>query len=140
MGRRMRDTTGARVRPRALRGGCLVLPLLAASLVLSTLACESQPVRTLRGGRLYLSGTEALDRGDPRGAIAQLEEAAILVPNASEIRNHLGLAYWSAGEEERARAAFEKALDLDCENEAARSNLARLAAEGATSLDLDRSD
>lgn len=108
---------------RWVRGG-LVLGLLTMLVA----ACESRAVRSLQAGRLYTTGTEALDRGDHQTAIAQLEEAATLVPDASEIRNHLGLAYWSAGDSERARAAFEAAIDLDCDNEAARSNLASLDA------------
>jgi len=108
---------------RWVRGG-LVLGLLTMLFA----ACESRAVRSLQAGRLYTTGTEALDRGDHQTAIAQLEEAATLVPDASEIRNQLGLAYWSAGEPERARAAFEAAIDLDCDNEAARANLASLHA------------
>jgi len=95
------------------------------------IGCQSPPVRAWQAGRLYTTGTEALDRGDHQTAIAQLEEAATLVPDASEIRNQLGLAYWSAGEPERARAAFEAAIDLDCDNEAARANLASLDAARA---------
>lgn len=102
--------------------------LLAWLLVSSALACESQAVRSFRGGRLYVTGTEALDRGDANAAVLALEEAAALVPTASEIRNHLGLAYEAAGEPDRARSAFEVAIDLDCDNMAARRNLARLDA------------
>jgi Flp pilus assembly protein TadD len=76
------------------------------------------------GARLYVSGTEALDRGETAAAIAQLERAAQLVPDASEIENHLGLAYVRAGRTNDARAAFRRALALDCDNEAARANLA----------------
>lgn len=98
--------------------------LIAATVV----GCQSQPMRTFRGGRLYVSGTEALDRGEVGSAIEQLEAAAELVPTASEIRNHLGLAYWSAGQVDRARTAFETAIELDCDNGAARENLAGLEA------------
>lgn len=120
---------------RWVRAGS-VLGLLAVLVV----ACESRAFRSLQAGRLYTTGTEALDRGDHQTAIAQLEEAATLVPDASEIRNHLGLAYWSAGDSDRARAAFEAAIDLDCDNEAARANLASLdaalaAPRAETSLD-----
>lgn len=97
-------------------------------LVSTASACQTPPARAWQAGRLYTSGTEALDRGDHATAIVRLEEAAVLVPGASEIRNHLGLAYWSAGDPVRARAAFEAAIDLDCDNAAARANLASLDA------------
>ncbi len=92
--------------------------LLAVGLVAATACAE------FRGARLYHSGTEALDRGDPTQAIADLERAAELAPGASEVRNHLGLAYAAAGRSDDAIASFEQALVLDCDNEAARRNLA----------------
>ena len=75
------------------------------------------------GARLYQSGTAALDRGDSERAIADLERAAELVPTASEVQNHLGLAYAAAGRDEDARSAFRRAVDLDCGNRAALQNL-----------------
>jgi Flp pilus assembly protein TadD len=95
-----------------IRTGCL----LSASAL--ALGCAS-----LQGARLYESGTEALDRGDSEQAIVELERAADLVPQASEVQNHLGLAYQAAGREREAEAAFRRAVDLDCENEAAVVNL-----------------
>jgi len=89
--------------------------------------CQSPPVLAWQGARHYAEGNDALDRDEPRRAIQEFERAAELIPHASEIRNHLGLAYWAAGEPKPARAAFEEALELDCENEAARINLNRLA-------------
>jgi len=41
---------------------------------------------------LYQNGTSALDRGDSQQAVVELERAAELVPEASEVQNHLGLA------------------------------------------------
>ncbi|MBW2495787.1 MAG: tetratricopeptide repeat protein, partial [Deltaproteobacteria bacterium] len=67
-----------------------------------------------------------LAEGEPQRAVAELERAAELVPRASEIRNHLGLAYWASGREAEARQAFEAAIDLDCDNAAARQNLESL--------------
>lgn len=86
---------------------------------------------TYEGARLYDTGTEALDRGDTALAIRRLEEAARLVPQASEIQNHLGLAYQDAGRDADARHAFERAVDLDCGNEAAKMNLRAVRARGA---------
>ena len=110
---------------------------LVASVCAVTLwtACETAVARTWQAGRLYVRGTEALELGEYDRAISELEEAARLAPRASEVRNHLGLADWEAGESARARVAFEEALALDCDNEAARTNLALLeAAEGAGPL------
>lgn len=87
---------------------------------------SSLPVRSLRAARYYAEGTRALDASDPPRAIAELERAAALMPEASEIQNHLGLAYWSAQREADALRSLERAVELDCSNEAARTNLERL--------------
>lgn len=105
--------------------------LLLAAALLSVPGCA-----TYQGARLYDRGTLALERGDAAAAVADLERAAALVPHASEIQNHLGLAYDAEGRPDDARAAFERAVALDCDNEAAQRNLhaaeARtVAAEGA---------
>ncbi|MCR9095940.1 MAG: tetratricopeptide repeat protein [bacterium] len=118
----------------------MAVSLLVGLLVWSALACESHAVRSFRGGRLYVTGTEALDRGDATAAVRALEEAAVLVPTASEIRNHLGLAYQATGDRDRARDAFEAAIDLDCDNMAARSNLARLDAGPGAPVEETRSE
>ena len=82
--------------------------------------------RAFRGARHYQAGTDALTRNDDVLAISELEQAADLVPHASEIQNHLGLAYWSDGRPLPAQLAFEKAIELDCDNLVARANLERL--------------
>lgn len=93
-------------------------------------ACVSLLVLALAGcaefhaARLYQSGTHSLDRGDAAAAVADLERAAELAPRASEVQNHLGLAYAAAGRESEALDAFRRALELDCDNDAARHNLA----------------
>jgi Flp pilus assembly protein TadD len=79
---------------------------------------------TYEGARLYQRGTAELDRGEPGAAILDLEHAATLVPESSEIQNHLGLAYSAAGRDGDALRAFRRAVDLDCDNHAARENLA----------------
>ena len=81
-----------------------------------------------RAARLYQSGTAALDAGQVERAMSDLEHAARLQPSASEINNHLGLAHMAAGDRKAARVAFEHALELDCDNSAARRNLAGVAA------------
>ncbi len=104
-----------RLRFRATRlavGGALCAVILLAP------GCAG-----LRAALLYQSGTSALDRGDSARAIADLERAAQLQPQASEVQNHLGLAYWAAGRERDARLAFRRAVALDCANAAAVQNL-----------------
>ena len=87
------------------------------------LPCALAGCASWEGAHLYQSGTAALDRGDSESAIADLERAAELVPMASEVQNHLGLAYAAAGRDDDARTAFRRAVDLDCGNRAAVDNL-----------------
>jgi Flp pilus assembly protein TadD len=77
-----------------------------------------------QAARLYNSGSDALERGDVERAVAELERAATLAPHASEIQNHLGLAYAASGREEDALRAFQRAVELDCDNRQALHNLA----------------
>jgi Flp pilus assembly protein TadD len=102
----------------ARNGRLLVILLLAAT------GCAS-----LEAVRLERSGRAALDRGDAAAAVADLERAAVLAPGASAIQNHLGIAYEQAGRREDAVRAYERAVALDCENEAAAANLAALRGE-----------
>jgi Flp pilus assembly protein TadD len=95
----------------------LLLPLVLA--LASAASCAG-----FDGARLYQRGTHALERGDPASAVRDLERAGELLPHASEVQNHLGLAYLEAGREREARAAFERAVTLDCDNQAAQHNLA----------------
>ena len=84
---------------------------------------------TWQAGRLYVSGTEALEAGHTARAVADLEAAAALAPHASEVQNNLGIAYLQAGRSEAALIAFERAVALDCSNPAAAANLRRLRGE-----------
>ena len=94
-----------------------LVPLLVAA-ALAAAGCAS-----LQGARLYTSGTEALDRGEPARAVEDLERAAELLPEASEVQNHLGLAYQAAQRPVDAENAFRQAVALDCDNAAAVENL-----------------
>jgi Flp pilus assembly protein TadD len=95
-----------------------VVAVPALVLWLGVAGCAS-----FEGARLYRSGTSALDRGEPERAVADLERAAALVPQASEVQNHLGLAYAAVGRPQDAERAFRRAVELDCRNAAARENL-----------------
>jgi Flp pilus assembly protein TadD len=79
---------------------------------------------TLEGYRHFRLGNAALDRGDLARAVAELELAATLAPERSEIMNHLGIAYAAAGRSGDALSAFERAVSLDCDNREAAANLA----------------
>jgi Flp pilus assembly protein TadD len=81
---------------------------------------------TFEGARLYSRGTAALEAGRTESAVADLERAAELVPEASEVQNHLGIAYQAAGRDAEAVRAFERAVALDCDNAAAQINLERI--------------
>jgi Tfp pilus assembly protein PilF len=93
---------------------------VAAGLAL-LLACAG--CSTFSGARLYSSGSRALDQGDAMTAIADLEQAARLLPDSSEVQNHLGIAYEAVGLEDAALGAWRRAVALDCGNEAALRNL-----------------
>jgi Flp pilus assembly protein TadD len=104
------------------------VPVVRLAVALLGIAWIGAGCATFRAARLYDAGTRALDRGELARAIGDLERAAALAPQASEIQNHLGLAYAAAGRPDDAHRAFERALALDCGNEAARHNL-RVAEE-----------
>lgn len=87
--------------------------------VVGQLGCAS-----LEGYRHFDAGSAALDRGDAATAVRELEQAALLVPERSEVHNHLGIAYSAAGRPQDARLAFERAVALDCDNREAAANLA----------------
>jgi tetratricopeptide (TPR) repeat protein len=131
--------------PRSARAlGIAVRLALALVMIVASAACQSGPVRAFQGARYYAAGSESLDRGDGEKAVQELLRAAELVPHASEVQNHLGLAYLATGDSNRARVAFEAAIELDCDNEAARLNLVSVMppqASGFSELrDPERSD
>ena len=103
-----------------------VLRVLAIGACALLLACGA-----VEGARLYHEGTEALERGDSAQAVRALESAAERAPEASEVQNHLGLAYLAEGRRGEAILAFERAVELDCDNAAARHNLELLRGDSA---------
>jgi Flp pilus assembly protein TadD len=93
------------------------------TLALVAFAVTQSGCASFRGARAYQRGSEALDRGDAPVAISEFERAAILVPHASEVQNHLGIAYSMEGRWDSALSAFRRAVELDCDNLAAQRNL-----------------
>ncbi len=108
--------------PRALcrfcRGGLRRAVFGLGLLLLALGGCA-----TLEAAQLYERGTQALDAGHFEVAVRDLERAAELTPGVSEIHNHLGLAYAAQGKEWKALAEFQRAVEFDCDNQAARRNL-----------------
>ena len=111
---------------------------LLATLLLALLPAGLGACATIEGARFYGRGTEALERGDARGAITNLERAADLVPHGSEIHNHLGIAYAAEGRDGDALRAFRRAVALDCDNAAAQRNLRAAEAQLAAGAPLAR--
>ena len=58
-------------------------------------------------------GRAMLDQHDLNGAIAELSLAMSLDPKSGEAKSLLGVAYWRKGFRDRARTAFESAVQTD---------------------------
>jgi Flp pilus assembly protein TadD len=87
---------------------------------------------TTSATRLFRSGTAALDHGDSTRAVRDLEAAAGLLPDSSAVHNHLGLAYAASARHAEALREFDRAVEIDCANQAAQTNLARARAAQAS--------
>jgi Flp pilus assembly protein TadD len=116
--------------PCRRRAGRRESPLVRVPLAIALLAAGLAGCAQVEASRLLRSGSAALDRGEPARAVAELERAAALAPQASAVQNHLGIAYERSGRPSDARRAYERAVELDCENEAARANLQALGPAG----------
>lgn len=106
----------------------------ALRLLLLVALCGPAPLAgcaSFEAMRAFQRGTAALDRGQAVLAVDELERAAALAPEASAVQNHLGIAYEAAGRPADALRAYERAVALDCENQAASRNLAALQAQVA---------
>lgn len=119
------------LRPVYLPESMLVLFLVL--LLMSLLSLSSAGCTGFRAARLYQEGTVALNAGDAELAVVRLAEAGQLKPDATEIQNHLGLAYAASGQRGKALSAFQRAVDLDCSNDAAVHNLAAAQAAARSS-------
>jgi len=69
-------------------------------------------------------------RPDPRGALADIEEAWRLAPHNSSVHNMYGMCLGAMKQRKQARAAYEEALRLDPTNAFALNNLAALDLNG----------
>ncbi len=89
---------------------------------------------SVEAGRHLEAGNAALDAGRPAQAVAHFEAAIAVWPEASELHNHLGIALAADGRHRATLAAFERAVALDCDNQAAQQNLANARAVAASGL------
>jgi type IV pilus assembly protein PilF len=71
-------------------------------------------------------GMSSIQRGDVKGGIGRLIEAAQLDPENANIHNELALAYKNLGVYDRALVHFKKALELKPEFTEAQNNLGTL--------------
>jgi Tfp pilus assembly protein PilF len=67
-------------------------------------------------------GIQVAQRGLWREAIYRWEQAAQIDPSYPAAFNNLAVAYEQSGDFERARKAYERALELDPENQLIRQN------------------
>lgn len=73
---------------------------------------------------LHLSGLCALAGGEPKRALALLDQAAALKPGDARLAHNLGIARSESGDRSGARAAFAHAAALDPANPDSQFNLA----------------
>ncbi len=76
--------------------------------------------------KLFLKGMEALYRRDYRNAAEQFEKATIVYPQYDAAYDNLGATYMQLGETDKARSAFERAVQLNDKNADAERNYARV--------------
>src|SRR3569833_2925239 len=129
-------STSAPVSP-TLRIGVVALAvaaLLAGALVTYRLRRAPDPVRALEGrvrsgqatpAELVRMGEVYLQRGDALKAADMAFRARKATPQLAEAHHLLGVLYVSAGDEAKARAAFQEAVQVAPNNLGARLSLAQ---------------
>ena len=76
----------------------------------------------LEAGDAFDRAFEAMEAGDMRQAITGFQECLRLNPAAHQAYGNLGICYGKLGMRDRARAMFDKALELDPDYEPAKWN------------------
>lgn len=76
--------------------------------------------------REFTKGTDAMVAGDMKKALDHFNRAVNIYPNYGIAYNNMGAAYVHEHDNEHARAAFEKAVEVDPQLASANANLARL--------------
>jgi Flp pilus assembly protein TadD len=101
-----------------------ILPvILALVLLIALTACEGAPAPAGDPAALIQEGKTLLSQGQTDAAIAKLQEAVKVNPNAAEARFVLGNAYAQKEQFVQAEEHLLKAVQLDDKNVDARSNL-----------------
>ena len=91
------------------------------------------------GGAWHLRGIVALRAGDPAGALAHIERAAVLAPEKADIRNSMGFALRALRRDKEAEAAFRAAVARDQSFIEAHYQLGNLLREGKRNVDAEAS-
>jgi Tfp pilus assembly protein PilF len=101
-----------------------LLPILGASLVVVSVAAPARADDKPReiAKKHVEFGIAVAQKGLWREAIYRWEQAAKIDPNYSAAYNDLAVAYEHEGQFDKARKAYEKALELEPENQLVRQN------------------
>jgi Flp pilus assembly protein TadD len=101
-----------------------LLPILGASLVVVSVAAAARADDKPReSAKKHVEfGISVAQKGLWREAIYRWEQAAKIDPNYSAAYNDLAVAYEHEGQFDKARKAYEKALELEPENQLIRQN------------------
>jgi Tfp pilus assembly protein PilF len=101
-----------------------LLPILGASLVVVSVAAPARADDKPReAAKKHVEfGISVAQKGLWREAIYRWEQAAKIDPNYSAAYNDLAVAYEHEGQFDKARKAYEKALELEPENQLIRQN------------------
>lgn len=76
--------------------------------------------------KAFHKGMEALERNDFAKAAEQFEKAVSLYPQYNSAFNNLGVMYYQMNQKDKAKAAFERSVELNDKNADADRNLARI--------------
>jgi len=85
----------------------------------------------------FEKGAQAMQDGDTPNAMKHLLKAVDIYPQYALAYNHLGVLYMQAGQPDKGRAAFEKAVELNDHYPSALLNLAKLRFQDRKMADVE---
>jgi len=100
--------------------------ILGIVLIFSACTAHAPKVMSDKARLYYNTGVEHLNEGNPNDAIGSLREAERLAPKSPEIKQVIGLAYFSIGVLNKAEQYLLNAQKLDPENPRISNNLSGL--------------